>query len=570
MSARDVRTSESHPIQVNWLPAEASSVGLTFAPGKKGRSRFGYTWDRSLDADLTALIREHRIHTLVTLMEEHELMASQVPQLLTEAARQGIETIHFPIPDVRAPRDVHEVDDVLAKIEARLTRGHRVAVHCLGGIGRTGTIATCLLLRRGTPLADAIKIVQDTRCTSFPESREQEEFVTSYARHVARRRPAPRQAASAPSRAGLPWGLLGWAPPATTAMSKRDVCTLLGTIERQVKASPQARFALDAEGTATLQVDARSYHAGRFEVPSIQSLEQRARDRGRAAGSIRLSILGGVDPMTDIGALQASSPAGTLFQVASQFNCLEATGAHMAQIQDYPHDNTQGPRASVSAFPGTFLRHYFAPREAGGRFVQSDRDALNLLGDVLDPRVAQVRSGYLTSDGILDAKQLARALEDRFGEIRVGLHDDVEVVLGADWGGAVPNAPKQRIAQAFTSTIALGGYSRDDGSREIGIVRQQLLRAAYHGTLLGALALGKQTVVLTLIGGGAFGNAHRAIWDAIHWAVAEAAKLGGGLEVIVNAHGDKVEPADIERARASGGTVIDVKKGELRASRALP
>lgn len=141
------------------------------------------------------------------------------------------------------------------------------------------------------------------------------------------------------------------------------------------------------------------------------------------------------------------------------------------------------------------------------------------------------------------------ALEEKFGQLRVGVHDDVEVVLGTNWGGAVANAPNQRIAQVFTSTIALGGYSHDDGSHALATVRGQLLRAAYFGTLLAAIALRKHTVVLTLIGGGAFGNPHRSIWDAINWAIAEAEPhVHGVLDVVVNVRSDAVEVVDLARA----------------------
>lgn len=575
---REVRTSLTHPIQVNWLPPEvADRVGLTFAPGKKGRSLQGFNWDRDLAMDLDVLAHEHRVDVLVCLMETAELADKGLPDLPAQAQQRGIALVHFPIKDVDAPRDPGAVDVLLDGIEARLASGARVVLHCLGGIGRTGTIATCLLVRRGMPLAKAMQIVQQTRCKAFPEGSAQGPFVSAYERHVRERHPSPLAVAtpvtatdprpsSTHTRAtapALPWLVLGAGQPAalerSAARSKSQVCDLLAAVEQQVKAAPSACFTLGGDGAATLHVKGAAYHAGRFEVPTIATLEQRirqARPTKSAPGRIRLSILRGTGPETDIGALQAVAPAGTLFQVASQFNCLEAMGAQLAAIREYPHDATQGPRASVSAFPGTFLRHYFAPRASGERYVQTSKDGINLLADALEPRLATVNSGYLTSDLIGDPAGLASALEHKFDQLRVGLHDEVEVVLGANWGGPVPNAPHQRIAQAFTSTIALGGYSRDDGSPALALVRQQLLRAAYLGTLLGAVALGKHTVVLTLIGGGAFANPPRAIWDAIHWAVARAEPLAGGtLDVVVNARGPASD-ADVARARASGGSYV--------------
>lgn len=377
------------------------------------------------------------------------------------------------------------------------------------------------------------------------------------------------RSSSHPLQGSLPWALLGANDSAALdgrRLSREEIDRLLGAIEDHVQASRSGCFTFAPDGTATLHAKDRAYHAGRFEVPTLAMLRERARALPRTQpGHVRLSILRGQHPLTDIGTLQATAPAGTLFQVASQFNCLEAPGRRIVPVRHYLHDSTQGPRASVSAFPGTFLRHYCAPRATGHRFVQTDSDDINLLADVIPPNAARVQSGYLLADQIADPRALARALEDRFDQMRVGVHDDVEVVLGHNWGGPVPNAPHQRVAQAFTSTIALGMYSADDGSAAFATIRRQLLRAAYLGTLLGAVTLGKRTVVLTLIGGGVFGNPHLDIWDAIHWAIAQTEPyVANVLDVIVNVRTDHVEPADADQVFARGGACIDIADGELR------
>lgn len=585
-AGRQVRTSESHPIQVDWLPrAVADRVGLTFAPGKKCASRDGSSWDRDLSVDLDLLAHKHKATTLVCLMETPELTSNGIPDLIVEAKRRGITTIHFPIRDVDAPSSVESVDRLLVSIEERLASDERIVIHCLGGLGRTGTIATCLLVRRGMPLEEAIELVKETRCKDFPQGGRQGPFVAEYEVHirqlqaqppatnVAPREPSRRSASVPTSDTVTPWNDLvaaaGALRTAEGGRSQRQVGDLLAEIESQVMAGPAKCFALTADGTATLSVKGRSYHAGRFETPTIGELKTRLRAAPPATrGSIRISILRGSEPQSDIGTLQACAPPGTLFQAASQFNCLEAPGPHIVAVRQYLTDPTQGPRASVSAFPGTFLRHYFAGRQDGVRFVQSDRDCINLLADAIEPGSATVKSGYLTTETITDSGALANSLEERFELIRVGLHDDVEVVFGNNWGGPVPNAPHQRIAQTFTSTIALGGYSRTSSSPALATVAQQLLRAAYLGTLLGALALGKQNVVLTLIGGGVFGNPHRAIWDAIHWAAAEAEAFANGtLDVLVNARTETIEASDMTRVRERGGFDIELSRATTRTPR---
>jgi len=347
-------------------------------------------------------------------------------------------------------------------------------------------------------------------------------------------------------------------------VTNAEVTALLDRNERAVQNSPDACFVFDDAGYATLTIEEQSFAAGHFSICPIDDLRRRASEASRgASGQVRLSVLHGAHPLTDIGSLQASAPAGTLFQVASQFDCLEAPSAAIVLVRNYTGDSTQGPRASVSAFPATLLRHYRAPAPDGNRFQQTDANSVNLLGEVFGAEIARVQAGYLQAHNVLDPAALARALEERFGRICVGVHDDVEVVFGYDWGGPVPAGKQQRIAQVFTSTIALGRYSVGATGAEFVTIRRQLLRAAYLGTLLAAIALRKHTVVLTMIGGGVFGNPHREIWDAIHWALAEVDPMvGEGLQVVVNTR-EHLGQEEKAKVRARGGAVAKFSHGGI-------
>lgn len=322
--------------------------------------------------------------------------------------------------------------------------------------------------------------------------------------------------------------------------------------EEEVAADPAGTISFDGRNRAMVHALGRTWAAGRFEVPTVGSLRDRASRRALRsdAGAHRLWVLDGEDVATDIGALQAHAPADALFQAASQFNCLESPGAYVTPVAAYLGDPTQGPRASVSGFPATLVRHYAAPSKDGRRFTQAThREQIDLLADVCPPHVARVESGYLRDRSIYDAGAFAEALQARFDEVRVGLHDDVEVVLGANWDGAV--ATPHRIAQVFTSTLAGGMYgSHDTSTGAYRVIMRQLLRAAYLGTLLSAIATGRRVVVLTLIGGGVFGNPVALIWETILWAMDEAARVAPvALDVVVNG---RALARSIERGEVAG------------------
>jgi hypothetical protein len=339
---------------------------------------------------------------------------------------------------------------------------------------------------------------------------------------------------------------------------------LVEQAETVVRTNPTRAFGFDAAGAAALAAAGHMWHAGRFEPVSIGELRHRVRRRAAGAGGagVRLWVLEGASPVTDIGSLQATSGSAGLFQVASQFNCLESPGPYLTPVASYFGDPTQGPRASISAFPATLLRHYAAPGPGGERFVQErDGRQIELLADACGPGAA--RNGYFTGAGIAAPASLVGALEDRFDAIRVGVHDDVQVVLGADWDGAVEDSARRRIAQVFTSTVAGGGYGGERylGASAFRAACRQLLRAAYLGTLLAAAWLGRTRVALTLIGGGVFRNPVPLIWDAIRWALEEIDPLvTQTMDVVVNGRnlGSALDLAAevLPTVRTRGGAVL--------------
>ncbi|APR75349.1 Hypothetical protein A7982_00695 [Minicystis rosea] len=148
----------------------------------------------------------------------------------------------------------------------------------------------------------------------------------------------------------------------------------------------------------------------------------------------------------------------------------------------------------------------------------------------------------------------ARLLEERFDDIHAAIHDDVEVVFGHHWNGPVPGAPDTTIAQVLCSSVAAGGYSHLDPSDESArIILRMLQRAAHLGALTAAAALGKSHAVLTLVGGGVFGNPVSLIWESILWALdAVCPLLHRDLCVVLNGYnlGQQVPRAEILAATA--------------------
>ena len=69
---------------------------------------------------------------------------------------------------------------MLLWMEGQLRESKRVLIHCVGGLGRAGTVAACLVKSRGIDGQQAIDLVREVRSRRAIETAEQERFVRNY------------------------------------------------------------------------------------------------------------------------------------------------------------------------------------------------------------------------------------------------------------------------------------------------------------------------------------------------------------------------------------------------------
>jgi hypothetical protein len=91
----------------------------------------------------------------------------------------------IPIRDMDTPTR-EEMVQILDTIDAALESGHRVYLHCYGGIGRTGTVVGCHLVRHGIDNEIALDQIASWRWDTpngwrrSPETEEQRQFVLGW------------------------------------------------------------------------------------------------------------------------------------------------------------------------------------------------------------------------------------------------------------------------------------------------------------------------------------------------------------------------------------------------------
>ncbi len=279
-----------------------------------------------------------------------------------------------------------------------------------------------------------------------------------------------------------------------------------------------AQFTIDGE-FLTSAANGRRMRIGRFETPSLGELRARYQAlQPTTPGRIQLRQI-----VTDV-TQQHTNPAnaGSLFQVASQFNTLEMVSPSITPAQGidrYENDRTQGPACAIACGAGTIFRNYLVP--LGGQIGQTADLQLNCLSDLtaaLGIDVA-VRNGYAEptrkqlkriSDVLSDTNPTAR--NELLGKLRIGLQWDTEVTA-RNTGHAV--------TQAYCSALPVFYMSHPpklwaDFAR---LVLDAAYEATLHAAVLNASSTGNFKVFLTRLGGGAFGNDSAWILDAIRRAV---------------------------------------------------
>jgi len=276
------------------------------------------------------------------------------------------------------------------------------------------------------------------------------------------------------------------------------------------------------------RINGRRFGAGHFSTPTLASL--RAQAQGAARGSLTVTH----EVVGDVLELHARPENhGAMFQVASQFNCLEFADPREVPedgVTDYATDPTQGPACSLAAAAATVVRNYFVPvGSARGQTRDRQLDNLDALAARLpgDEPYFDVVNGYTWSDEArLERLREVLAQGDReelLGAVKIGLQVDVEVTFATRF---VEPAQPCTVSQAFCSALSCG-YTRV-GLDHWEPLATLVLDAAYEATLLAA-AVGTtgepadaapRRVWLTFLGGGAFGNRTAWIGQAVGRALA--------------------------------------------------
>ena len=156
-------------------------------PGRFAAGEYPGDWSRAEAARrLRTLLRAGIDHFIdltrpVDGLKPYERIAQE------QGRAEGVEVRreHHPIVDMSVPRDAGEMKAILDSVDHAMAAGRTVYVHCWGGIGRTGTVVGCWLVRHGLTGDGALEqiaewwqgVEKSVRVPRSPQTHEQREYI---------------------------------------------------------------------------------------------------------------------------------------------------------------------------------------------------------------------------------------------------------------------------------------------------------------------------------------------------------------------------------------------------------
>ncbi|MFZ3002618.1 MAG: protein-tyrosine phosphatase family protein [Undibacterium umbellatum] len=118
-------------------------------------------------------IAQFGIDRLVSLLEAHEIRELGLQTAPDLCGANQIDFVHFPIKDRGLPSSFSSTQKLVTQLYDDILKGENTVVHCRAGIGRTGLLASAILIRHGMDAVVALATVSKARGITVPDTDEQ-------------------------------------------------------------------------------------------------------------------------------------------------------------------------------------------------------------------------------------------------------------------------------------------------------------------------------------------------------------------------------------------------------------
>ncbi len=154
-----------------------SEICLSAFPGREHTNVFSI----DLMEEFFDFLDSNRYRSLVSLVEVHEFdQFISYPKFEEKIGKRNFSWFFHPLKDMTAPDEIfrERFFETQSHLLENLRSGKKIAIHCKGGLGRSGTIAAFLLRHLGFSAEKSIELVRKSRPGAI-ETEEQEIFIQS-------------------------------------------------------------------------------------------------------------------------------------------------------------------------------------------------------------------------------------------------------------------------------------------------------------------------------------------------------------------------------------------------------
>jgi len=132
------------------------------------------------EGDAAMMIRDlaaQGVRQVISLLDADEARELGLEHEAELVHQQSMDFVSFPIPDMGLPRSVEDFASLSKNLFHQVEVGINTLIHCRAGIGRSGLLASAVLLHGGRNVQQAFVRVSHMRGCRVPETPQQGDWL---------------------------------------------------------------------------------------------------------------------------------------------------------------------------------------------------------------------------------------------------------------------------------------------------------------------------------------------------------------------------------------------------------